>query len=336
MSISGSYNTKDITEPSYNFAYDLVDIEIDQAFKTFNTVRKIAPIAEHAKGKISSDLTVEGTFNQNMEPIYETMEGRGTLQSNQVALEGGPFLTKLSNTLKVPGLAKQQVKNLDATFVIEEGKVVTDPFDVDIDAMTATVSGWVSFDETIDYLMEMKIPRDALGSEFNQLAEGLLGQANAFLGGGMSIGEFINMNVAIEGDLYDPSIKPQFAGMEGESVKDQAKEKVKEVVDEQIDEAKEDLSEKADEILAEAQKQADKIVEEAEKAADRLREEADKQAQKIIDEAKNPLAKAGAKLAAEKVKDKADEKADDLVKEAQKQADKIIADAQKEADNLTD
>lgn len=336
MGISGSYSTKDMSKPSYDFAYDIKGIEIDQAFATFNTVKKIAPIAEHAKGKVSSDLKVEGLLDQKMEPIYETMQGRGTLTSDDIVLKGGPFLTKLSNTVKVPGLSEQNVQDLDATFVIENGKVTTNPFDVKIDAMTATVSGWVSFEEKIDYLMKMKIPREELGSEFNQLAEGLLGQANSFLGGNMSLGEYINMNVSIEGSLYDPSITPQFAGMEGGSVKEQATEKVKEVIDEQVDKAKEDLSEKADEILADAQKKADKLVEEAEKAADKLRKEADKQAQKLIDEAKNPLAKAGAKLAADRVKKEADEKADDLIEEAQKQADKIMADARKQADKIND
>jgi len=338
MGISGSYNTQDLEKPAYSFSYDLNDIDIRQAFETFNTVKKIAPIAKHAKGKVSSDLQVEGLMDQKMEPIYETMQGRGTLQSDEVVLEGGPFLTKLSKTLKAPALEKQNVRDLDATFVIEDGKVVTDPFDVKIDAMTANVSGWVSFEEEIDYLMKMKIPRKELGSEFNQFAEGMLGQANSLLGGNMTLGEFINMNVKIQGDLTDPSIKPAFAGMEGQSITDQAKEAVKEKVEEEIDKAKEkaseELNKQADKVLEEAQKQADKVVKEAEKAADQIRKEADKQAQKLIDDAKNPLAKAGAKVAADKLKKEADKRADDLVKEAQKQADKIMADANKEADKI--
>ncbi|MGB6034882.1 MAG: AsmA-like C-terminal region-containing protein, partial [Cryomorphaceae bacterium] len=336
MGISGSYSTQDMEKPSYDFAYDLSNIEIDQAFATFNTVKKIAPIAEHAKGKISSDLKVKGLLDQNMEPIYETMQGRGTLQSDNVVLKGGKFLKKLSTTMKAPSLAEQRIQDLDATFVIENGKVTTDPFDVKIDAMTANVSGWVSFEEKIDYLMKMKIPRKELGGDFNKMAEGLLGQANAFLGGNMSLGEYINMNVTIEGDLYDPSIKPAFAGMEdGEgSVKEQAKEAIKEEVDKQIDNAKEELSKKADEILADAQKQADKLVKEAENAADDLRKEADKQAKKLVDDAKNPLAKAGAKIAADEVRKQADKQGDSLVAEAQKQADKIMADARKEADKI--
>jgi vacuolar-type H+-ATPase subunit H len=336
MGISGSYSTQDMEKPSYDFAYDLKGIEIDQAFNTFNTVQKIAPIAKHAKGKVSSDLKVEGLLDQNMEPIYETMQGRGSLVSDEVILKGGDFLEKLSSTLKAPALKEQRIQDLNATFVIDDGKVTTTPFDVKIDAMTANVSGWVSFEEKIDYLMKMKIPRKELGGEFNKMAEGLLGQANAFLGGNMSLGEYINMDVTIEGDLYDPSIKPAFAGMEdgAGSVKEQATEAIKEEIDKQIDNAKEELGKQADKVLADAQKQADKLVKEAEKAADDLREEADKQAKKLVDDAKNPLAKAGAKIAADEVRKQADKQGDNLVAEAQKQADKIMAEARKEADKI--
>lgn len=335
MGISGSYSTQDMEKPSYDFAYDLKDIEIDQAFETFNTVQKIAPIAKHAKGKISSKLNVEGILDQNMEPIYETMQGRGSLTSDEVLLKGGDFLEKLSSTLKAPGLKEQRIQDLDATFVIDDGKVTTSPFDVKIDAMTANVSGWVSFDEKIDYLMKMKIPRKELGGDLNKMAEGLLGQANAFLGGNMTMGEYINMDVTIEGDLYDPAIKPAFAGMEGESsAKEQATEALKEVIDEQIKEVKEDLTAKADELLIEAQKQADQLVKEAEKAADDLRKEADKQADKLVKDAKNPIAKAGAKIGADQLRKQADKQGDKLVVEAQKQADKIMADARKQADRI--
>lgn len=335
MGISGSYSTQDMEKPSYDFAYDLQDIEIDQAFETFNTVQKIAPIAKHAKGKISSKLNVEGILDQNMEPIYETMQGRGSLTSDEVLLKGGDFLEKLSSTLKAPGLKEQRIQDLDATFVIDDGKVTTSPFDVKIDAMTANVSGWVSFDEKIDYLMKMKIPRKELGGDLNKMAEGLLGQANAFLGGNMTMGEYINMDVTIEGDLYDPAIKPAFAGMEGDSsAKEQATEAVKEVIEEQIEEVKEDLSAKADELLVEAQKQADQLVKESQKAADELRKEAGKQADKLVKDAKNPIAKAGAKIGADQLRKQADKQGDKLVVEAQKQADKIMADARKQADRI--
>lgn len=340
VQMDGAYNTQNAEKPRMDFAYDIKNIDLRQSAEAFNTIEKLAPIAKHASGKISSKFTLTSELNGAMEPVYETMQGRGSLSSSNIVLEGGKFLQKLSTTLKSPQLARQEIGDMNATFVIADGKLTTDPFDVKINKMTANVSGYSSFDETIDYLMKMKIPRGELGGDFNKMAEGLLTQANAFLGGNMSLGEFINMDVRIHGDLYDPTISPSFAGMDGAggSIKDQATDAIKEVVEEKVEEvkdmAKEEADKQAQKILAEAQIKADQVKKESANAARTIREEGEKNAQKLIDEAKNPIAKAGAKIAADKLRDEANKRADQVEKEGIKQADDIMAKARAEADKL--
>lgn len=335
VNLNGEYNTKNETRPSIDFGFAANDIDIKRTYDSFETIQKMAPIANYATGKISLDFDLKSDLDATMTPVYETMEGGGNLRSENVVLEGGDFLQKLSKTLMAPDLARQEMKDIDATVVIEGGKVFTEPFDVKIGRIDATISGHTSFEETIDYTMALKIPSDALGKEFNQFAAGLLSGANAFLGGSMSLGEFIRMNVRIHGDLYDPNISPQFAGMEG-SVKDQVKDAITDKIDEEIDKAKEKASEKAQELLEEAQKRADKLVADAQKAGQKLRDEAEKQAKKLEDDAKNPLAKAGAKIAADKIRDEADKQANNLVKEARQQADNLMKAAREEASKLED
>ncbi len=336
--MNGSYNSQNHLQPIADFDYELKQIDIAQTAKAFTTVEKYAPIAKYAQGKVSSTMKLTTAVNADMEPVYETMNGRGSISTDQVVLEGSDFLKKLADTMKSPKLAKQTVQDLNATFVIKDGKITTDPFDVKIDKMKATVSGYTSFDETMDYLMAMTIPRGELGGDFNKMAEGLLGQANKFLGGNMSMGENIKVDVRISGDIADPKITPSFAGMDGANVKDQAKEAVKEAINEKIDEGKEkvkeEASKQAEKIIADAQKQADKIVKDAKDAGDDLRKEADKQAKNLMDEAKNPLSKKGAEIAGNKLKDEADKTAKNLEKEAQKKADDIMKKARDEADKL--
>ncbi len=340
VQMDGSYNTQDPAVPNMDFGYDIRNVDIRQTADALKSIEKMAPIAKHANGKISSTFTLKTELDGNMEPVYATMQGKGNLRSNSLVLEGGKFLEKLSTTLKSPQLARQEVSDVNVTFVIEDGKIVTDPFDVKINKMSANVSGYSSFDETLDYLMKMKIPRSELGGEFNKMAEGMLVQANAFLGGGITLGEFINMNVRVHGNLYDPTISPSFAGMEGmgQSLKDQATEKVKEIVtekiDETIDKAREEADKKAQQLLADAQKQADKIKIEAAKAAKAIRDESEKNAQKLVDDAKNPIAKAGAKLAADKLRTEADKRAKQVEAEAAKQADDMMKKARTEADKI--
>lgn len=337
--MNGSYNTQNHAVPVADFSYDLSNIDISETAKAFTTVEKYAPIAKQASGKISSTMSIKTDLTADFTPVYETMNGRGTLSSDQVVLEGGKFLQKLSETLKSPKLAKQNVQDINATFVIENGKITTDPFDVKIDKMNAVVSGYSSFDATMDYTMAMSIPREELGGEFNKMAEGFLAQANAFLGGSMSLGNNIKVDVRIHGDIADPKISPSFGGMDGaEDLKGQAteaiKEEVKELIDEGKEKAREEAIKQADKILAEAQKQADKLKSEAREAGNKLRSEADKQAKKLIDDASNPLAKQGAKIAGDQLKKQAESSAAKLEGEADKKAEDIMNKARAEADRL--
>ena len=334
LSMSGTYNTQVHSTPRAEFSYDVNNIDIKTAAMSVKMIEQYAPIAKHATGRISSTFNLKTDLQPSFEPIYESMNGKGRLRTSNVVLEGGDFLEKLSKTLKSPALARQEVQDVNATFSIKDGKITTDPFDVKINDMTANVSGYTTVDQKMDYLMKMKVPRESLGSDFNKMAEGLLAQANSFLGGSMSLGENINVDVKIHGDITDPKITPQFAGVDGDNTKEVIKEKIDEEIDKAKDQAIEEAQKQADKILADAQKQADKIVKEAEKAAQQIREEADKQAQKLIDDANNPFAKQGAKVAGNALKSEANKKAAQLEDEARKQADNIMAKARKEADQV--
>lgn len=334
IAMNGSYNTQIHTKPSAELSYDINNIDIRKAATTVNMIEQYAPIAKQAKGRVSSSFNLSTDLKPSLEPVYETMNGKGRLRTAGVVLEGGKFLQKLSNTLKSPALARQEVQNVDATFTIEDGKVTTDPFDVKINDMTANVSGYTTVEQEIDYLMKMNVPREALGGDFNKMAEGLLAQANAFLGGSMSLGETININVRIHGEMTDPKITPQFAGTEGGNTKEVVKDKIEDEIDKVKDDAIEEAEKQANKILADAQEQADRIINEADKAAQKLREEAEKQAQKLIDEANNPFTRQGAKIAGDTLIKEADKKARKLEDEARKQADKVMEKARKEADQL--
>lgn len=340
IGMDGYYSTVNPEVPEISFSYDLKNIDLKAMAEAFKTIEKMAPIARHANGKISSKFNLKASLDPTMEPIYETMQGSGTLQSKNIVLEGGEFLQKLSTTLKSPKLARQEVQDLRLSFVIADGRVTTDPFDVKINAMTANVAGYSTFDQKLDYLMKMKVPRNELGGDFNKMAEGLLSQASKLFGGNMTLGEFINVDVRIHGDITSPTITPSFAGMEGgagvkEQAKEAVKEKVEEVIDDARDKAREEAQKRADKIIADAQVQADRIKKESADAAKRIREEGERAAQKLIDEAgSNPIARAAARTAADQTRRESNRRADELEAEGEKRANDIMKKARQESDRV--
>lgn len=339
IEMTGSYNTQNHAVPVADFTYDIEKMDLQQAIETFNTIERMAPIAKQAHGDIASKMSFRTELDSAMNPIMNSINAQGDIRSVEILLEGGEFLEKMADKLKASSLAKQKIKNLDAKFTIRDGKVTTSPFDVKIDDMTANISGYSTFDNEIEYMMKMEIPRDALGGDFNKMAEGLLASANAFLGGNMSMGEYIDVDVRVHGALDDPEISPVFAGMDsGDSAKDVLKDTIKDEIDKQKEElekkAHEEAAEQADKIIADAQKEVAKLVKSAEKAGDDLRKEAKKQGDKLIKDSKNPFAKEAAKIAAKQLEKTAEEQAKKLVAEAEKQGDKLLAAARKKADEL--
>ncbi len=340
IGMSGSYNTQDHSKPWADFTYDIQNVDVGQMVNTFATVEKVAPIAKQASGLISSKMEFKTSLDSAMNPIYDEIDARGSLTSKEIVIEGGEFMTKLSKELKSSALAKQKIKNINVAYVIEDGKITTTPFDVKMDNdISANIGGYSTFNNEIDYLMKMKVPRKALGGEFNEMAESLLSSANAFIGGNMSMGEFINVDVRVHGALDDPKVSPSFAGMEeGESIGEMVKETINDAIDKEKEElerkAREEAEKQAAKILADAQKQADDLVKEAEKAGDKLRKEAEKQAKKLVDDASNPIAEQAAKIGGEQLKKEADKQAKNLVAEAQKQAEAIMAEARKQAERI--
>lgn len=340
VNMSGTYDTQNPDRPEVDFNFDIQNLDIKETATTFNTVDKLAPIARNCTGRFSTDMKFMAALDTTMTPINETIKGGGTLRTKDVFIEGFEPLNKLAEQLKIERLSKQNIEDVTLKYKFENGRVSTEPFEVKLDGIPATVDGYTTFEQDISYNVAMDIPFEKLGSTVNQQASNLLGQINDKFGSNLSAGKTIPVRIKVVGTVTDPKLQTNFGELGGSSkdIKEQVKEEVKEKVEEKVEEVKEDAvkkaQEKADEIMAEAREKADKVVSEAEKAAKQVREEGEKKAKKIEDEAKNPLQQAAAKAAADKVRKEANKKADQLESEAQKQADNIIANAQERSDNL--
>jgi hypothetical protein len=356
MSVNGSYSTVDPEKPMFDFDLDLKSIDIQQAYATFGILPKYAPIAKKTEGTFSTRLTMSSLLNKQMEPVYETMTGGGTLETSALKVRDVNTLEKIANALKYQEFKDLALKPIILMFDFVDGKILVEPFDFSGSDYSGTMAGWTGLDQSIEYTMNLNIPWNSLGKDANDAMNKLVDQANA-KGASISLGSDVSLDVLIGGTLTNPEIRTK--------LKEQGKnlvEDVKKQVEDEIRKKKEELSkeakQEAQKILNEANTQAKRILEEAEKQATNLREgaadaakqvrdEADKQAKKVEDEGKKKgfLAEAAAKETgkqirkegdkqAKNIEDEADKKAKALMEKARKEADQIRIKAQEEASNI--
>ncbi|MGB3526396.1 MAG: AsmA-like C-terminal region-containing protein [Flavobacteriales bacterium] len=336
VGMEGTYDTQDKAHPKFDMDLDVKEIDIKQLVDNMEMIQNMAPIAKNCVGRMTTTLKLGGELDQQMSPIMSTLAGNGVLKTKKVAIKDFKPLVEISNVLKMPRLAAVDIQDLDFSYEIKDGKMITKPFDVKIDRMKATVSGTTAFeDQAIDYTMTAKVPTDMFGVEAGQLVSGLMGQLNKSLGTDSKLPAELDLTAKITGTVDKPIVKPVFAGGD---LKETVKEEVKEQLNIQIDKAKEDAIARArveaDKLVAAAQKQADDIKAKARSEAANAKAQAYKAADDMVAQTSNPLAKAGAKIAADQAKKTADDQERKFIAEADKRADAIVDAARKQGDQL--
>jgi hypothetical protein len=77
--VNGFYETTNPKKPTTGLNLKVENFDIQQSFKTFNTVQKLAPAAEYAKGLFSCTLEDFNTsLNDKMEPDLNAVNAKGT------------------------------------------------------------------------------------------------------------------------------------------------------------------------------------------------------------------------------------------------------------------
>lgn len=338
VTMAGAYDTKDAKRPRIDMNYDVREIDIEQSVAYIDLIQKMAPIAKSCKGRFSSDLTMQATLNEHMEPDMNTLQGRGTFSTRSVRVDGFQPLVDIAKALKLNGIENTTIQDINFVYRIVDGRMITDPFPVKIDRVKATVGGSTAFaDHAIDYDMKAQVPSDMFGAAAAQTVAGLLGRANSALGSNFTVPAELDVQVKITGTVEKPIVKPVFAGGQT-SVKEAATEVIKQELNEQIDKAKEEAiaraREEAARLVAEAQQQADRIKADARREAAAAKAQAYKFADDELAKVTNPLAKVAAKAVADKAKKEADKKEQQFVAEADKRADGLVDSARRKGDEL--
>jgi hypothetical protein len=307
IAMSGLYDTRNDAGPVVDLNLNMKELDIKQCAKTFNTVKQLAPIAEHTTGKVSVEnfhfsTQTDAAFN----PVMKSINGGGTLRTTAIEVEGFEMVKRTAEQLKIDKLKKWKLEKILAAFTIVNGEITVKPFDTKIGNYKATIGGKNGLDQSIDYAVNMDIPRSEFGGAANAALNSMVSRANAkgFKG---NLSDQIPVAVRITGTFKDPKVSTD--------IKQQANDVMNDLKKQAEDKAREELEKQKKVLEDRANAEKEKLKKDAEeklnKEKDRLKSEADK-------------AKAEAERKAKEEADKAKKKAEEEAKKAEEEAKKGI------------
>lgn len=294
---NGTYNSADLAHPKFDFALNLENVEIAQAYQHLSIVKYLMPIAQYLIGGASSKFKMDGELGQDMMPKFNTLNGDGIMKIlNGEVSKDNPLVQKLIETTKLIKLKDTKLDNLLMQFEIKDGTFGVKPFDIKFDDYKITASGRHGLTGSMDYALVLDVPAGKTGEAFSNIFQKWTGKS-------LQGTDRIKFDLALGGTVKNPIF-----GFKGSSTANSIK----------------------DAVLSEAKSQVDAVKTKALEEADRLRKEAETKIQvekdKLMSQANAKKAEIEAKIQKEKDALEAQAKAtvDSIKKAANERAKKIL------------
>jgi len=220
IALSGTYSTRlNKAKPDISMNYDIANMDVQKVFYAFNHAQSLMPIGKFLAGRLSSQLSMTGNLEGNMFPDLKSLTGKGSLLLLEGVLKKFTPLEKIADMLQIEQLHSISIKEIKNYIEFANGKVMVKPFTLKIDSIEMLISGFHSFDQSIDYAIQMKLPRSVLGSKGNAFVTNL---ASETVNHGLpfKLGSTINLSIKVNGTLSNPIIGINFKGMVDDIVKD--------------------------------------------------------------------------------------------------------------------
>lgn len=207
--INGYYSSAKADDLRLNANFRMSDLSFAQVYKELELVQSMAPVFENLKGNFSGNISIDTQLDQEMSPVLPSVTGNGSLSTKDLSLSNVKVIDEIAEAVNQPKLKEMNVQDMKINFVIADGRVTTEPFDLKWNDYVINLSGSTGLDESISYKGKVQLPAS------NNLSQ------------------YTTFDLKIGGTFNSPKVSVDMESMAKqavEKVKDQAIEKLGELL----------------------------------------------------------------------------------------------------------
>ena len=153
-------NYKPVTTQKANFDYNIKasDFDIKRAYNEIEVFRKMASAAEKAQGIVSLDYQLKGRLNGNMEPVYPSLTGGGTLSVKDVKVRGLKMFNAVSKETSSDAIKNPDLSKVDIKTTIKNNIMTVERFKFKFAGFRPRIEGTTSLDGKLNLKMRLGLP----------------------------------------------------------------------------------------------------------------------------------------------------------------------------------
>lgn len=297
FALSGSYDARVAGRPKVSMSFAADSLNVSTVYPSFSFLQQFVPIAKHATGFFSTNLTLAGQLDHQLNPLYQTFTGGGSAVTQNIRIANAPIQQSLVSATRISTLDAMNLKNTVLKFMLNNGRIYVEPFDVVMDQVNARIGGSNGLDQTLDYTVNLDAPTGALG-------QAAVSALSSLAGNQLNMPNRIKVDLRIGGTSQRPTITGVRAdGSSGNPAQDVVNN-LQDRAQEAADRARDSLNR----IRQDAEDRARQAADRARDSLDHARREAEERARQDAERARRE-AEERARQEAERARREAEERA---------------------------
>ncbi|WP_299016495.1 AsmA-like C-terminal region-containing protein [uncultured Polaribacter sp.] len=170
IGFSGKVNTKG-EKSKFNMNLDLNKLSINKAFGNLEMLKAIAPIAKIIEGKINTKLNVQGFLKDDLTPDLQSISGDliGTLLNPKLNSNKSKVLNAVGSKIDFLDMNKLNLKDLKALLTFKNGQVNVAPLAIKYKDIGMNIDGTHGFDNNMNYNITFDVPVQYLGNSVTSI-----------------------------------------------------------------------------------------------------------------------------------------------------------------------
>ncbi|MEN2414029.1 AsmA-like C-terminal region-containing protein [Flavobacterium mesophilum] len=158
VTMNANYQAITPQKANFDYAIKATDFDIKRAYNEVEVFRKMASAAEKAQGIVSLDYQLKGRLNGNMEPVYPSLVGGGTLSVKDVKVRGLKMFSAVSKETNSESMKNPDVSKVDIKTTIKNNIMTVERFKFKFAGFRPRIEGTTSLDGKLNLKMRLGLP----------------------------------------------------------------------------------------------------------------------------------------------------------------------------------
>ncbi|MEP6805028.1 MAG: AsmA-like C-terminal region-containing protein [Flavobacterium sp.] len=158
VGMNANYQAVTPQKANFDFSLKASDFDIKKAYNEIEVFRKMASAAEKAQGIVSVDYQLKGRLNGNMDPVYPSLVGGGTLSVKDVKIRGLKMFNAVSKETNSESMKNPDVSKVDIKTTIKNNIMTVERFKFKFAGFRPRIEGTTSLDGKLNLKMRLGLP----------------------------------------------------------------------------------------------------------------------------------------------------------------------------------